>query len=73
MSATADLHTHSTASDGQYTPSELVQVSAAQCADTRLCPGSGQRPPEWSAHTPPGADHIGCGVDVVRRGLSQSK
>ena len=27
MSATADLHTHSTASDGQYTPSELVQLA----------------------------------------------
>ena len=23
----ADLHTHSTASDGQYTPSELVQLA----------------------------------------------
>jgi len=27
MTVTADLHTHSTASDGQYTPSELVRLA----------------------------------------------
>ena len=25
-----DLHTHSTASDGQYTPSQLVRLAAAR-------------------------------------------
>lgn len=28
-----DLHTHSTASDGQYTPTQLVQMAAAQNLD----------------------------------------
>lgn len=28
MTVTADLHTHTTASDGQYTPSELVRMAA---------------------------------------------
>lgn len=27
MSALCDLHTHTTASDGQYTPSELVKLA----------------------------------------------
>lgn len=30
MNVTADLHTHSTASDGQYTPSELVRLAQSR-------------------------------------------
>lgn len=34
MSCKADLHMHSTASDGQYTPSELVELSKAKGLET---------------------------------------
>lgn len=34
MTATVDLHTHSTASDGQYSPSELVQLARERGIET---------------------------------------